>query len=76
MVLLTGEHIAKSYTEKPLLRDINISIHENDKTGLVGVNGSGKSTLLIIIAGENKADGGKNTRKNQLKTAYLAQNPE
>ena len=76
MVLLTGEHIAKSYTEKPLLRDINISIHENDKTGLVGVNGSGKSTLLKIIAGEIEAEGGTITRNNQLKTAYLAQNPE
>ena len=76
MVLLTGEHIAKSYTEKPLLSDINISIHENDKTGLVGVNGSGKSTLLKIIAGEIEAEGGTITRNNQLKTAYLAQNPE
>lgn len=76
MVLLTGEHIAKSYTEKPLLSDINISIHENDKIGLVGVNGSGKSTLLKIIAGEIEAEGGTITRNNQLKTAYLAQNPE
>lgn len=76
MVLLTGEHISKSYTENPLLTDINISIHENDKIGLVGVNGSGKSTLLKIIAGEIEAEGGSIIRNNELKTAYLPQNPE
>ncbi len=76
MVLLTGEHIAKSYSEKPLLQDVDISIHENDKIGLVGVNGSGKSTLLKIIAGKIGAEGGTITRNNQLKTAYLEQNPE
>ncbi len=76
MVLLTGEHIAKSYSEKPLLQDVDISIHENDKIGLVGVNGSGKSTLLKIIAGEIEAESGTIIRNNRLKTAYLGQNPE
>ena len=75
MVLLTCEHIKKSYTEKPLLTDVNLSIHENDKIGLVGVNGSGKSTLLKIIAGEMEYEGGNITRNNSLKTGYLPQNP-
>ena len=46
-----AEHIKKSYTEKKLLEDINLTINSGAKIGLIGVNGSGKSTLLKIIAG-------------------------
>lgn len=76
MVLLTAEHIKKSYTEKPLLVDINLSIHEGDKIGLVGVNGSGKSTLLKIIADVMEHEGGTIIRNNELRVGYLPQNPE
>lgn len=76
MILLNAEHIKKSYTEKPLLEDVNISIFEGDKIGLVGVNGSGKSTLLKIIADEMEHEGGTITRNNELRVGYLPQNPE
>lgn len=33
------------------LRDINLSLKEGDRIGLIGSNGSGKSTLLRVIAG-------------------------
>ena len=33
------------------LRDINISLKEGDRLGLVGHNGAGKSTLLKVLAG-------------------------
>ena len=45
MILISAEHIKKSYTEKRLLEDINLTISSGDKIGLIGVNGSGKSTL-------------------------------
>ena len=64
MVLLTCENIRKSYTEKPLITDVSISIHDTDKIGFVGVNGTGKSTLL-------KSWQGKWNRK-----AEKLQNPE
>ena len=41
-----------------LLRDISISVHENDKIALVGKNGVGKSTLLRIINGTRSLDSG------------------
>ncbi len=75
MVLLTCENLKKSYTEKPLLEDISMSIHEGDKIGFVGVNGTGKSTLLKLIAGVMEPEGGNITRSGQLKAGYLAQNP-
>lgn len=33
------------------LRDINLTIHENEKIALLGLNGSGKTTLVKIIMG-------------------------
>lgn len=76
MILLTAKHIKKSYTEKPLLTDVDLFINEGDKIGLVGVNGSGKSTLLKIIAGVMEHEGGEIVQNNNLRMAYLAQNPE
>lgn len=75
MLLLTCENIKKSYTEKPLLEDINFSIHDTDKIGFVGVNGTGKSTLLKIVAGAVEPEGGNIIRSRELKPAYLPQDP-
>lgn len=75
MVLLTCENLKKSYTEKPLITDVSMSIHETDKIGLVGVNGTGKSTLLKMIAGEIEPEGGTIIRSRELKAGYLPQNP-
>lgn len=74
-VLLTAKHIKKSFSEKQLLEDVDLSINEGDKIGLVGVNGSGKSTLLQIIAGVMEEDGGEIIRNHVLRIGYLPQNP-
>lgn len=76
MILLTAENIKKSYTEKPLLTSIDLTINDSDKIGLIGVNGSGKSTLLKIIAGAIEAEGGTITKGKELRRAYLPQNPD
>lgn len=75
MVLLEADKISKSYTEKPLLTEIEFSIHEGEKIGLIGVNGAGKSTLLKIVAKAEEHESGNMIRSNELKTAYLSQNP-
>ncbi|WP_342536421.1 Vga family ABC-F type ribosomal protection protein [Sporosarcina sp. FSL K6-3508] len=50
MLLLEANHI-KHYVQDRLLLNINdLSIHQNDRIGLVGPNGSGKTTLLNIIS--------------------------
>ncbi|MBR3785444.1 MAG: ABC-F family ATP-binding cassette domain-containing protein [Firmicutes bacterium] len=76
MILLTAENIKKSYTEKPLITNVNLSIDSGDKIGLIGVNGTGKSTLLKIIAGAMEAEGGTITKSRDLHMAYLPQNPK
>ena len=75
MILVNADKINKSYTEKPLLQDISLSIHEGEKIGLIGVNGTGKSTLLRIIARAEEPDSGKVVYTNNIKTAYLPQHP-
>lgn len=76
MVLLTAEHIYKSYGTRVIFDDISFSIHEGDKIGVIGVNGTGKSTLLKIIAGVGHADSGEIVTMNGMRVAYLSQNPE
>jgi ABC-type polysaccharide/polyol phosphate transport system ATPase subunit len=46
--------VGKSYGERIVLRDINLSFYYGAKIGVVGENGSGKSTLLRIMAGIDK----------------------
>lgn len=76
MILLNADRINKSYTEKPLLKDISLSIHEGEKIGLIGVNGTGKSTLLRILAGVEYPDSGRVTYTNDIKKAMLPQQPD
>jgi nitrate/nitrite transport system ATP-binding protein len=42
----------------PVLRDINLSIRENEFVCIVGRSGSGKTTLISLIAGLIEPDGG------------------
>lgn len=54
MIEIRGVH--KSFKEKEVLKDINLTINDGKVLGLCGINGAGKSTLLRIIGGVYKAD--------------------
>ena len=41
------------------MKKVDLTVQENEITGLVGPNGSGKSTLLNVISGVYKPDSGK-----------------
>jgi len=43
-------NVAKSYDDKKVLENVEISINRGEKVALVGVNGAGKSTLLHLFA--------------------------
>ena len=47
------KHLSYWYdnTEKPALDNINMTIHNGDKIGIIGQVGSGKTTLMNIISG-------------------------
>ncbi len=73
--LLTAENLTKSYSEKLLFENLNISINEGDKIALIAHNGVGKTTLLNILTGADIPEEGDITLKDELKISYLKQNP-
>jgi ABC transport system ATP-binding/permease protein len=75
LIILTAEQLNKSYVERPLLKDVSLTISEGDKIGIIGVNGTGKSTFLKIIAGVELPDSGKITAAGGMHIGYLPQNP-
>lgn len=74
--LLQVENLTKSFGVNSLFDDINFTINEGDKVGLIAKNGTGKSTLLSIIAGDDTPDDGKLIFKNDVAIGYLKQLPQ
>ena len=75
MNLFTMEHVTKSYTDRILLDDVDFSMNENEKIGVIGINGMGKSTLLKVVAGIEPCEQGKISMRSQLKMSFLPQTP-
>ena len=75
-MLLSAEHLNKTFPAKTVLEDENLYLEPGDKLGVIGVNGTGKSTLLRILAGAEEPDGGAVTRDPNVRLEYLPQTPE
>ena len=57
--ILCANKISKSYGDKEVLRDINVSLNEGELVCLLGVSGVGKTTLFNILSGLMKPDSGR-----------------
>ena len=67
VVRLNG--IWKSFGKKNVLKNLNLTVRENEVVGLLGPNGAGKTTLMRIIAQYLLPDAGTlNFRKDQFLT--------
>lgn len=58
-MILKVQHIAKSFGEKTILKDVSFELQKGTVTVLMGTNGSGKTTLFNIISGFLKPDKGE-----------------
>ncbi|WP_026694899.1 ABC-F family ATP-binding cassette domain-containing protein [Peribacillus kribbensis] len=67
--------LSKHQGEKLLFSNINFSITQGDKIGVIGVNGTGKSTLLNIIGFVEDADSGISDHPNDYVISMLEQDP-
>ncbi|MHB7916296.1 ABC-F family ATP-binding cassette domain-containing protein [Staphylococcus borealis] len=67
------EHLNKSYADKIIFDDLNLSISEHEKIGLVGINGTGKSTLLKVIGNLDDDFTADITHPNQYRIRYSSQ---
>lgn len=73
-MLISLQNINKGFLDKSILTNINLTVNEKDRIGLLGVNGVGKTTLLNIISGNLEYDDGTLAIKPNLRIGYLKQN--
>ena len=72
-MILDAKGLSASYGEKILFKNIDLSIDDNDKIGLIGINGTGKSTLLSILAGTRDLEKGDITVVGKKKIVMMPQ---
>ncbi len=65
--------ITKSYENRVLIDNFNMSVPKNAIVGIIGPNGVGKSTLFRMIMGEEKPDSGDISLGSTVKLAYVDQ---
>lgn len=76
-VLLECRNICMEYGDDIILKDVNLSVKENEIVGIVGSNGSGKTTLINIICAQKKPLNGKVFfYKDNLKIGYMKQSAD
>ena len=71
--LLGIQNVTKSYGNQCILHNVSLTIHENDRIGIIGRNGSGKSTLIKLMASIEAPEAGTVTRRQGVRTALLRQ---
>ena len=72
-VALTLEGLDKGYGDKPVVRDLSLTLDSGWKVAFVGRNGAGKSTLMRLIAGVDTEYSGTIRLGSGVTTAYFAQ---
>jgi len=72
-VVLSMQALSKSYGEKELYKDIDLSILRGEKVAVIGPNGYGKTTLLRMASGEIKPTGGSASLGHNVEMSYYAQ---
>ena len=73
-MLITFNSVSFAYAGNTILQDINFSVNEGERVGLIGENGAGKTTLLKLICGPLEAESGEVIKKNGIAVGFLAQN--
>ena len=75
MALLTLINAQLAYGHVALLDHANFSLETGERVGLIGRNGTGKSSLLKILAGLESPDDGSLQVQQNVRMAYVAQEP-
>lgn len=73
MLYLHVSHLSKTYTDRPILSDVNMTILKGQKVALVAKNGAGKTTLLSILKGITEPSDGIFTFHKGITVTFLDQ---
>lgn len=63
----------KSFAGRTLFDNLNLSVNEKERIGIVGRNGCGKTTLFKILLGKTEYDSGSVSIPKNYKIGYLEQ---
>jgi ATP-binding cassette subfamily F protein 3 len=74
--VMRAEQLSKSFDSKIVFRNIDLSVDNGAKIGIIGRNGSGKSTLLNIIVGAIADYDGSVQWTPQAMVGYFSQEHE
>ena len=58
MPLLRLDNVSLHFGTRDLLKTVDLTLHKNQKIGLLGRNGEGKTTLLKLLGQRIQADSG------------------
>jgi ATP-binding cassette subfamily F protein uup len=75
MALITLADAQLAFGHVALLDHADFSLQPGERVGLIGRNGAGKSSLLKILAGMERPDDGTLQRQQNLRIAFVAQEP-
>ncbi|MFN4253601.1 MAG: energy-dependent translational throttle protein EttA [Saprospiraceae bacterium] len=75
-VVIEARNISKSFGDRILFENLNLSIPKNAIVGIIGPNGVGKSTLFKILTGRIQPDTGTVTIGDTVKMSYVDQSHE
>ena len=72
-MLVNFNNVNFAYAGNIILENINFTINEGERVGLIGENGAGKTTLLNLISGDLLPENGTVLRKNGMSLGFLRQ---
>jgi ATP-binding cassette subfamily F protein 3 len=71
--VLMAEGLSKSFDDKTLFTDFDLTVARGDRIGVIGPNGVGKTTLVRCLLGEMAPDAGSVRRGSRLSVGYYKQ---
>jgi ATP-binding cassette subfamily F protein 3 len=72
-IIFHTEDLSKSFGEKKLFDNLNITLERGKRLGIMGPNGIGKTTLLKILLGEEEPTSGEVKQGALVEYGYLDQ---
>ena len=67
------KNLSLTFGTQEIFQNIDLTINEKEKVGIVGVNGAGKTTFFKVLLGHISPDSGSIKFSNNPRIGYLPQ---